>query len=105
MVKSPAEKSEILLGWSIRCYNIATYPLYFVRSGRIYPNKDDYLGVPGIDGVLLSSSAASQDSSNAFALSVYYLFFSVFVDTSRGPWQRWVAYPLCCRKSFISLFF
>ena len=77
-------------------YNIATTPLYFVRSGYINTQmgRSRYAG---IGGNYWSSVAASKLSSGTVTPSAYNLNFNATgVGPSNGPSYRWFGFPLRC---------
>ena len=82
-------------------YNIASDPLYFVRSGLLYP-ADGKSWHAGIAGYWWSSRAAAYTSSTS--ATAYSLGFNAStVYPSHGPYTRWGGFPLRCLSTVLGM--
>ncbi len=80
-------------------------PLYFVRSGLIYPNNSTgTLKLAGANGAWWSSRGSSASANGAVISSAYYLeFTNSAVWSSGGPWERHYGRPLRCLSTVLGM--
>ena len=77
-------------------YNIATTPLYFVRSGAIHVQMGRLRSL-NANGYDWSITASSKHFNRLSTPSSYYLNITIAeIDSSSGPDNRWDAFPLRC---------
>ena len=80
-------------------YNIASAPLYFVRSG--------YMTLPGVSGATFRYAGGVGDwwSSRAVAATTAYRldFNATAVYPSNGPAGRWHGFPLRCLSTVLDM--
>ena len=78
-------------------YNIATTPLYFVRSGFIHLYGKSFFKHGGDYGEIWSTLASSKYVTGSTMPSAYYFEFKITdVYPTRGPNERWLSFPLRC---------
>ncbi len=83
-------------------YNIATTPLYFVRSGYIRISSGYLLAASSV-GYAWINLTSSKLPNNAPIASTYYLTFnSTSIRALDGPYERWLTFPLRCLISLIN---
>ena len=79
-------------------YNIATTPLYFVRSGSMNISVA-YLRNVGFNGFIWGKSTT--DSPETYTPAIYHLVYNATqTNPSNGPAYRWVGLPLRCKPIF-----
>ena len=85
-------------------YNIATTPLYFVRSGFADVSYGRFR-LSGIYGWYWPSTSTSWLYTGATRPSAFFLHFdNTDVNTSNGPSNRWYGIPLRCQTRNLLLF-
>ena len=80
-------------------YNVALSPLYFVRSGRIFPSLG-FLGFAGLSGFYWSSMGLNYTGSDDWGANAHaFNLDQSNIYSSGGPIFRWHGTPVRCLAS------